>query len=190
MKKLAIFFPGAGYGMDCPLLYYTDFLYETLGFERLKLNYQEILMQKEIPLEEKLKKLRSYIEQSFETIDFSSYNEIVFIAKSIGCVEAGLIADKYVIPFLKYSKIKFQQFFLTPTPEALTFCGTSCCIIIGTRDKAYELFKSHCDANEVPILTITSGDHSLELIENPIESIDVLKNVLEYFFKAQTPNAN
>ena len=27
MKKLVIIFPGAGYGLDCPLLYYADFVY-------------------------------------------------------------------------------------------------------------------------------------------------------------------
>lgn len=178
MKKLAIFFPGAGYGMDCPLLYYADFLYETLGFERLKLNYQNILCEKELPLEEKLCQLRSYIHQHLENIDFGSYDEIIFIAKSIGCTEAGLVAEKYIIPSIENTSAKFHQIFLTPVFEALPFCDTKCHVIIGTNDKAYSLFQEHCTAKHIPLFSVEGGDHSLEIAGKPLESIDVLKKVL------------
>lgn len=179
MKKLAIFFPGAGYGMDCPLLYYTDFLYETRGFERLKLNYQNILLEKEFPLEDKLCQLRSYIHQHLEKLDFDSYDEIIFIAKSIGCVEAGLVTEKYIIPCIKNTSTKFQQIFLTPVSEALPFCDTKCHVIIGTNDKAYSLFQKHCTTNHISLLSVEGGNHSLEIAGKPLESIDVLKKVLE-----------
>lgn len=50
MKKLIIFFPGVGYAMDCPLLYYADFIYETNGFDRIYLNYQSILSNADLTL--------------------------------------------------------------------------------------------------------------------------------------------
>lgn len=44
MKKLAILFSGAGYGLDSPLLYYANFLFEIKGYERLHMKYQDILI--------------------------------------------------------------------------------------------------------------------------------------------------
>lgn len=181
MKKLAVFFPGAGYSMDCPLLYYADFLLETFGFERQKLNYQEILLQKELPLEVRINQLRTYIDMQIEMIDFHNYEEVIFVAKSIGCTEAGLIADKYLAPLLPKSSLKFQQIFMTPVVEALPFCNSNCRVIIGTNDKAYTLFKTHCDVNAIPLLSIEGGDHSLELARKPFDSIETLKKVMEYF---------
>lgn len=54
MKKLIILFPGAGYGLDSPLLYYADFIYETKGYDRIHMNYQSILSNTDLSLESKL----------------------------------------------------------------------------------------------------------------------------------------
>ena len=94
MKKLSIFFPGAEYGMDCPLLYYADFIYETNGFDRIYLNYQSVLSNTELTLEEKLNEVRRYILEEVENVDFVSYDEIIFLSKSIGSVEAGILANR------------------------------------------------------------------------------------------------
>ena len=94
MKKLAILFPGAGYGLESPLLYYADFLYEANGFERIHMNYQDILLNMDLSTEDKIEKVREYIWKQVENIDFSIYKEIVFLSKSIGCVEAGILAER------------------------------------------------------------------------------------------------
>lgn len=185
MKKLAVFFPGAGYGMDCPLLYYADFLFETKGYERLKLNYQDILLNKEMCLDDKLAQLRAYITKEFDAIHFNAYEEIVFISKSIGCVEAGRIAEKYVnLSFTEFSnQCKMSnpiQIFLTPVADALPYCSGNSRVIIGTKDKAYPLFKEHCAKHRIPALFIEGGDHSLEIADKPFESIEVLKKVLTF----------
>ena len=80
MKKLIIFFPGAGYGMDCPLLYYADFIYEINGFDRIHLNYQSILSNTELSLEDKLNELRRYILEQVKNVDFNLYDEIVLFS--------------------------------------------------------------------------------------------------------------
>ena len=54
MKKLIVLFPGAGYGLDCPLLYYADFLFETNGYERIHMDYQSVLSNRELSMENKL----------------------------------------------------------------------------------------------------------------------------------------
>lgn len=68
MKKLAIIFPGANYGLDSPLLYYADFIFEANGYERRHKDYEQV--------------------------NFSEYDKIVFLSKSMGAVKAGEMAVK------------------------------------------------------------------------------------------------
>lgn len=85
MKKLVVIFPGAGYGLDCPLLYYADFLFETKGYERVHMKYLDILSRKDIVLEEKIKMLREYTWNQVKDIDFPEYQEVIFLSKKYWC---------------------------------------------------------------------------------------------------------
>lgn len=172
MKKLIIFFPGAGYGMDCPLLYYADFIYEINGFDRIHLNYQSILSNTELSLEDKLNELRRYILEQVKNVDFNLYDEIVFLSKSIGSIEAGILAKKL--------DLKVVQIFITPVEDAISYCNRDSYVVIGTKDKAYEIYKEYCDANGIKVLYINDANHSLEVMGNPYESMDVLKSVMRF----------
>lgn len=172
MKKLIIFFPGAGYGMECPLLYYADFIFETNGFDRIHMDYQSILSNAEMTLEDKLIEVRKYILERVKNIDFTSYDEIVFLSKSIGSVEAGILAEKL--------DLKVVQIFITPIEEAISYCSTDSYVVIGTKDKAYEIYKEYCDKRKIKVLYIKDANHSLEVEGNPYESIDVLKGVMRF----------
>ena len=177
MKKLLIVFPGAGYGLDCPLLYYADFVYETQGFERVHMNYQSILSNAEWSLEHKVSKVREYIWDRVKHIDFLAYEEIVFLSKSVGSVEAGILAEKL--------GVKVVQIFLTPVEEAIQYCNRDSYVIIGTQDKSYPIYKEYCDANKIKVLYIDGANHSLEIAGRPYESIDILKSVMK-FIERQT----
>lgn len=172
MKKLSIFFPGAEYGMDCPLLYYADFIYETNGFDRIYLNYQSVLSNTELTLEEKLNEVRRYILEEVENVDFVSYDEIIFLSKSIGSVEAGILANRL--------DLEVTHIFITPIEEAISYCKADSYVVIGTKDKAYEIYKEHCDKNKIEALYIKDANHSLEVKGQPYESIDVLKRVMRF----------
>lgn len=172
MKKLIIFFPGAGYGMDCPLLYYADFIYETNGFDRIYLNYQSILSNADLTLEDKLNEVRRYILEEVENVDFAYYDEIIFLSKSIGSVEAGILAKRL--------DLEATQVFITPIEEAISYCNSESYVVIGTQDKAYEIYKEHCDKNKIKALYIKDANHSLEVEGQPYESIDVLKRVMRF----------
>ena len=94
MKKLLTIFPGVGYGLDSPLLYYADFVYEAKGFDRIHMNYQNIFANKDLSLEEKLQKVREYVLEQVKDTNFDSYDEVVFLSKSVGSVEAGILAKR------------------------------------------------------------------------------------------------
>lgn len=172
MKKLIVLFPGAGYGLDCPLLYYADFLFETNGYERIHMDYQNILSDKELSLENKLVKIREYVYEQVKDIDLTLYDEVVFLSKSIGSVEAGILAEKL--------GINVVQIFITPIAEAVSYCHVDSYVVIGTKDKAYEIYKDYCDANGIKVLYIKDANHSLEVERQPYQSINILKSVMEF----------
>lgn len=101
MKKLVIIFQGAGYGLDSLLLYYADFVYETKGFDRIHMNYQSILSNTELSIENKLTKVREYVFEQVKDVNFAVYDEIVFLSKSIGSVEAGILAERLGIKAIR-----------------------------------------------------------------------------------------
>lgn len=100
------------------------------------------------------------------------YDEVVFLSKSVGSVEAGILAERL--------NIEVTQIFITPIEEAISYCNKKSVVIIGTRDKAYEFYKNHCDENKIETMYIQGANHSLEVEGQPYESIDVLKRVMQF----------
>ena len=172
MKKPIVIFPGIGYGLDSPLLYFADFLYETNGYERIHMNYQSIFSDRELSLDNKLEKVRAYIFEQVKDVDFALYDEVVFLSKSIGSMEAGILARRLGIEII--------QIFITPIEDAISYCNHNSYVIIGTQDKAYQIYKEFCDENNIKALYIDDANHSLEVANKPYESIDVLKSVMKF----------
>lgn len=172
MKKLIVIFPGAGYGLDSPLLYYADFLYETNGYERIHMDYQNILSNRELSLENKIAMIREYVYEQVKDIDFTAYDEVVFLSKSIGSMEAGILAEKLGVNVI--------QIFITPIEEAIPYCDTDCYVVIGTEDKAYQTYKEYCDANSIKALFVEGANHSLEVEGQPYQSMDILKTIMQF----------
>lgn len=172
MKKLVVIFPGAGYGLDCPLLYYADFLFETYGYERVHMKYQDILSCKDIVLEDKIKTLREYTWNQVKDIDFNIYQDVIFLSKSIGAIEAGVLSEKL--------GISVKHIFLTPVEEAILYLKTDSVVVIGKNDKACEIYKNTCEEENIKALYIEHADHSLEIMNRPFESISALEKVMKF----------
>lgn len=175
MRKLAVIFPGAGYGLESPLLYYADFLFEANGYERIRMDYSNILCHKDFSLENKINALREYVWSQIEEVDFSQYDEVVFLSKSIGTIEAGMLADR-LETFVK-------QIFLTPVEEAASYLKEDSILVIGTRDKAYPFYKELCERKNIQALYIEDADHLLEIHNRPFDSIRVLEKVMKFIGK-------
>ena len=55
-KKLAVFFPGRRYGVDCPLLYYAESICREKGYDTLLMHYSEYRDKKDmITIEENIR---------------------------------------------------------------------------------------------------------------------------------------
>ena len=163
-------FPGVGYNMDCPLLYYARFLHEAKGYEQIHMKYNSIFFDPELTREEKTRKVRSYVWEKAKDIDFSLYDKVVFLSKSFGTVEAGYLADKL--------GISPTQIYLTPVPRALQYIKEGDVVVIGTADEMYPECKAYCDEHGIHPLYIERANHSLEVEGKPFESLEILKDVM------------
>lgn len=175
MKKLAVIFPGVGYTMDFPFMYYASFLYEAKGYEQISMKYNSILFEPDLTREEKTLKARDYIWEKVKDIEFSVYDEVVFLSKSFGTAEAGILAER-----LGISPV---QIYLTPVPRALPYIKEEDTVVIGTADEVYPECKEYCDAHGIKPLYIEGANHSLEVKGKPFESLEILKDVMRYIEK-------
>lgn len=171
MKRLVIMFPGVGYTMDFPLLYYASFLYESKGYEQIHMKYNSILLDSDLTREEKTLKAREYVWEKVKDINFSAYDEVVFLSKSFGTAEAGILAEKL--------GINPVQIYLTPVPRALPYIKEADTVVIGTADEVYSECKAYFDEHGITPLYIEGADHSLEVEGKPFESLEILKDVMK-----------
>lgn len=172
MKKLVVMFPGVGYTMDCPLLYYASLLYEAKGYEQIHMKYNSILFEPDLTREEKTLKAREYMWEKVKDVDFSTYDEVVFLSKSFGTAEAGLLVEKL--------GINPVQIYLTPVPRALLYIKEADTVVIGTADEVYPECKAYFDEHGMRPMYIEGADHSLEVKGKPFESLEILKEVMKY----------
>ncbi len=172
MKKLVVMFPGVGYTMDFPMLYYASFLFEAKGYEQIHMKYNSIFFEPELTREEKSLRVRDYVWEKVKEIDFSKYEKVVFLSKSVGTIEAGLLAEKL--------EIEPEQIYLTPVPDALPCIKEKDTVVIGTADEVYPECKAYCDEHGIKPLYIEGANHSLEVEGKPFESLEILKDVMKF----------
>ena len=163
MKKLAVFFPGIGYTADKPLLYYSRKLAAELSYEVLTLSYGGF-PKKPKGDPEKLKAcFRLAADQAAEQLEevrWKHYDEIVFVAKSIGTAVAADLAAKCPVKerirFVLYTPV--EELFSFPLGEAVAFTGQADPWVGGAESRVPAL----CRERGIPCLLIPGANHSLE----------------------------
>jgi len=163
MSKLAVVFPGIGYTADKPLLHYSRRIAERLGFEIRIINYSGF---PEKVIGDRDKMVRSFqialahSEEMLSGIDFSAYDDIVFIGKSVGTIVAAKIAaespDKDKIRLILYTPL--EDTFSFSFGRAIAFSGTDDPWVGKEKSRIFAL----CEERQIPCTMIPSGNHSLE----------------------------
>ena len=174
--KAAVLFPGIGYHCDKPLLYYSQKLAKEHGYKEiisLKYSYtgKNIRGNKE-KMQEVFEILYQQAEKQLEVIDFSKYEEILFISKSVGTVISSAYAQKY--------KIKCRQILYTPLEETYSFEHPDAIAFLGTSDPWSDTAKVKIlsDKQNVPIYMYEKADHSLET-GDIIKDIEALHDLMQ-----------
>jgi phosphoglycolate phosphatase len=150
-KKLCVLFPGIGYHCDKPLLYYSEKLARSKGYETKKLEFSGFGSKEEAPFH-----ALALAEKQLEEVDFSAYSRVVFIGKSLGTIVCLAYRDS--------KKIGADAVLLTPLTFTFDFPAQNCTAFHGTADPwaATADIERLCREKGVPLYTYPGANHSLE----------------------------
>ena len=168
LPKLAVIFPGLGYGPDRPLLYYAGKLAAGAGYELVRADYGQLPRVDrpsggrvdEAGLEECIRLALEHAASQLDGfLDGKAGGEggsLLFISKSIGtAVGAAYAALRNLHPRqLLYTPVR--KTFLHPLGDSVAFHGT-CDPWLGNKD-----CEDLCRAASVPLHTFEGANHSLE----------------------------
>lgn len=179
MGKLAVIFPGIGYTADKPLLYYSRRIAANLGYEIRTMGYSGFPA--------KILGDRNRMEQSFQIaleqsvemlsdVDFSTYQDILFIGKSIGTIVAAKIAHE------SQAKDRIRFILYTPLEETFSFDPGDVIAFTGDDDPWVGRNKSRilsiCEKRGIPCTLIPYANHSLET-KDPFIDLKMLYRIMK-----------
>lgn len=173
MSKLVVAFPGIRYSIECPLLYFGMAAFKAKGYETYGIQYSRAILETKGLEEAKIVGTREALKQ-LEEIEWSRYSEIVFLEKSIGTAVAFEIETQL--------GLSVKHIVLTPVEQTLPYLTKDKkiqLIVSGTNDQYMEIerIKACCEKENLPLKVIEKVGHRLERKENPLESIEILKEI-------------
>ena len=183
MSKLAVVFPGIGYTADKPLLYYSRKIAAECGYDDIRVIAYTGFPAKILGDREKMtESYRIALKQSGEMLadtDFSSYDEVLFIGKSIGTAVAAQIAAETLQPvqLLLYTPLE-ETFRLPLNPEeTIAFHGT------GDPWASTEEIVRVCGEKGIPLYLTKKANHSLErgIVKKDLKTIRRVMRTVEEF---------
>jgi hypothetical protein len=175
--KLAIILPGAGYTSQGPLLHYSSGHYFNKGYDVLQVNYR--FSEEELNPFDADGFTANVLLTLEETLKHKDYDQCVMIGKSIGTIALSKLMEH---PAYKQAHL----IWLTPllhrdeVYQAMLQNENNALCIIGDNDFCYreERFANLNSKPALRTLLIKNGDHSLENKEDVLDSIDMLKEVI------------
>ena len=190
MNKIAVFFPGIGYTVDKPLMHYSRRIAADLGYEIRLLPYTGFPGK---VLGDRDKMVRSYeiaLEQSRQMladVDFSAYESVLFIAKSVGTIVAAQIASETGVPVSLVQYTPLEDTFRFPFESAIVFTGGADPWV----GKENSPIPALCEERNIPCFIIPGTNHSLESgdILADIENMQmIMKKTRDFMSRANDTN--
>ena len=174
--KLAVLFPGIGYTCDKPLLYYAGKLAQGLGYELKRVEYGNFpagIKGNREKMKAAFESALTQTEEILKNVDFSQYEDILFISKSVGTVVAACYRQKYHIACRSISFTPLEETFMfieahdiVPTDTMPRECASAGGIMFhGTKDpwvRDSSLIRKGCERIGQPLYITENGNHSLE----------------------------
>jgi hypothetical protein len=172
-KKLVVLFPGRNYPCELPLLYYAGNTAIQLEYDLLILEYGYQAARTSLEIHD----LPKVVQECFESIKqiISSYDQAIFISKSLGTVVAGEVHRKI--------QLHVNHVFLTPLVDTIPFINNSNGIVIfGSKDPSFknENVKQISSNSNQRIIEIPNANHGLET-GNVNENLSILKLIVETY---------
>lgn len=177
MKKLAVLFPGWGYGQEKPLLYYGNEAMVQQGYETLRLSYGNLTQDERYSIEERRENIKKKVLSELAQVEWETYDKVIFLSKSIGTVMAG-IAEK------ELGLKNVYQIFLTPLPQTLPFFKAGKCkVFAGTKDKylGAEELRNYCEEHGIFYRQFEGVGHSMEDTQDVLRSLEIMKEIVKEY---------
>lgn len=175
--KLAVYFPGIGYHCDKPLLYYGKNVAIQYGYtEHINVNYQNHTNIKDLKgnsdnMRMVFENLYEQAESMLKDIDWSKYENILFVSKSIGTIIAAAYAMQH--------NIVCKNVYYTPLEQTFEFKPQNGIAFTGTADPWVDtdVIVQNCKKFYIPLHIIQNANHSLEA-ENVWTNLDQLTRIM------------
>lgn len=177
MNKLAVFFPGIGYTVDKPLLYYTSKLTRAAGFENIPLRFSGFPSGVRSSADKMRQSCQIALDQTrrqLQDVNLASCDTILFISKSIGTIIAAQIQ--------KEQSVRAHNVYFTPLADTFRFMRPASGIAFhGTKDPWTNdvSIDSLCRQYQIPVCDIPDANHSLET-GNLRRDLAALARVMEF----------
>ncbi len=173
--KLAVLFPGVGYHVDKPLLYYAKDLAAVLGYELAEAKYGEL----PDGIRGDREKMRAAFEaaldgavKSLEKVEWGSFDELLFISKSIGTAVAAETAHRLGLKTRNIYYTPVGETFLFPLQEGIAFHGTADAWV------TTQAVREGCAGCGITLFVTKGANHSMET-EDTLENIRILGGIME-----------
>ncbi|MCD7883175.1 MAG: alpha/beta hydrolase [Lachnospiraceae bacterium] len=181
--KLAVAFPGIGYHVDKPLLYYGKKVAAAHGYDLMDVpygNFPSGVKGDAKKMEECFYLALEQAEELLKNVDFSAYEEILFLSKSVGTAIASAYGKKH--------HLTTKNVYFTPVAQSFPLMEQPGIVFHGTKDGwvKTEIVKAECEKRNLPLFIIADANHSLETgeWERDLENLlDVMREVNRYLGK-------
>lgn len=172
--KIVCLFPGIGYTCDKPLLYYSSKMLSALGWQTIRIAYGGFpsgVKGNAAKMKQCAEMALEQAEKLLKDTDWSRYDEILFVSKSVGTVVAGAYAQKH--------HIACRHVLFTPVEASFSFGIREAIAFHGTSDPwaDSEVIRDACLAAGIPLYTTEKANHSLETGDVG-DDIETLKNTM------------
>lgn len=184
--KLAVFFPGIGYSLDMPLLYYSKKIAKNREYEILETEYENIdlsmLFENRENLKKEMEKTYLSLKKKLDEVSFEKYEEVLFISKSIGTV--------FALRYDTENSLNAKHVLLTPVSDTFTFYNSQKSVVFyGTEDPFIKKgdVEDFCKKNSIRMYSVSGGNHSLETgnIKNDIDILNINMSVISNFMEGR-----
>lgn len=180
VKKLAVLFPGIGYTLNKPLLYYSARLARQHGYEILSVPYTgfpENIRGDARKMKEAFSIALSQAENILQNVDWDSFTDILFLSKSVGTVVSTMFAKRHHLKVRNILFTPLAETFSLPTGTAIAFHGTA------DPWADTKQLQQLSEERKVPLFLTEHADHSLETgdVQTDLQILEAVLKQTEHF---------
>lgn len=176
-SKIMIVFPGGNYGVDSPLFYYARLKFISKGYEVKVCDYNDYIKRAN-SFEECIEEIKKKALTQMRELNIESYNNVVFVSKSIGTVVAGYVEERLALTL--------KQIYLTPLKESLPYMkglNNDTLVIAGASDNQLDIniLYTHCNKYNINLKVYENAGHRLEVPNDINRDIQILQEIVTLY---------